>query len=154
MLPVELPPIDWPRPLLKRLGGITLLDGIEIWHDFDWCEVLGHDRGVFPNCKSIGRKIRVLTPVGAVPVLLLTQDDDGPPYRVVQVPDGRVIHILDIQSVLTVAADAADTIIGHSAVPDRNRDDPVISSSGSGLPCGFDDRPTVRGRFYPEGSHG
>ena len=33
-------------------------------------------------------------------------------------PDRRVIHILNIDSVLTVAVDAADTLVGHQALPD------------------------------------
>ena len=48
-------------------GGRTLLDGIEVCADFDWQAVMRHNHGVFPNCKSIGRKIRQLTPSGTRP---------------------------------------------------------------------------------------
>lgn len=109
---------DWPTPLKKRQGGDILLDGIEVWHDFDWLEVMGHDRGVFRNCKSIGRKIKQYTPEGSNPVLLLTQRPEITGYSVRTGADGQLVHTLNVREVLTVAADAADTLVGHQASPD------------------------------------
>lgn len=61
-----------------RRGAATFLDGIDVYFDFDWAAVCGHDRAQFKNGQSLARLSRDTCPDGKTPALLLTARDDVP----------------------------------------------------------------------------
>jgi hypothetical protein len=71
---------DWDYPLNYRRGGATFLDGIEVYFDFDWPAVCGHDRPQFKNGQCLARLAQTNCPDGKTAALLLTSHDDIPEH--------------------------------------------------------------------------
>lgn len=67
---------DWDYPLTYRRGGFTFLNGIEVYFDFDWHTVCGHDRPQFKNGQCLARLAQANCPDGKTAALLLTVHDD------------------------------------------------------------------------------
>jgi hypothetical protein len=65
-------PIPWERPLTQGPSSRSRLTGIDVFHDFVWREVFGHDRAAFRNGQSLTRMIRRDCPAGKQPTLILT----------------------------------------------------------------------------------
>ena len=70
--------LGW-TPGLERLtgGSSSLLDGIAVFIDFDWIEVIGHKHRTFPNYLALGRYIRKNTRPGKKTALILTNQTKG-----------------------------------------------------------------------------
>lgn len=114
IMPFSLP-IVWPQPTQLRYGAPAMLRGVPIFYDFDWRQQFGHIKSVFPNCKSIARKISAMTPAGKGPILLLTNRADVTHYRLDDSPERYVVHIFNASTVCSVTADVADTLLGRTA---------------------------------------
>ncbi len=71
---------DWQYPLAYRRGGHTFLNGIEIYFDFDWRAICGHDRPQFKNGQCLATLAQNNCPDGKTPALLLTAHDDVPEH--------------------------------------------------------------------------
>jgi hypothetical protein len=69
--------LEWESALQYRRGGYTNLDHIDVFYDFDWSAVCGHDRGQFRNGRCLALLARQNCPVGKIPTLLLTERDDA-----------------------------------------------------------------------------
>lgn len=67
---------DWDRPLYERRGGLYRLDGIDVLYDFEWPDVMGHDRAQFPGGRSLALSVKKTCPRGKTPVLVLTVRED------------------------------------------------------------------------------
>ena len=67
--------LEWPRKLRFRRGGKSRLCGIEVYYDFDWETVLGHDRSTFHNGKRLA-ELAQEDAHGKTPALLLTARKD------------------------------------------------------------------------------
>jgi len=50
--------IDWPSPLRQRTGLPQLMDGIDIYFDFDWEKVNGHAHAKIRNGKGLAQRAR------------------------------------------------------------------------------------------------
>lgn len=122
--------IEWPVPLKSRQGGITLLGGVWIYYDFDWYDKLGHNRSVFPHCKSIAQKIENLTPPGSVPILLLTAEGVWSPYTVKLIAPNVVLHIVSVHAIMSLSADAANSLLGQHAAPVADLDSVLAQLDG------------------------
>jgi Domain of unknown function (DUF4263) len=68
--------LEWEPPLQYRRGGYTYLDHIDVFYDFNWEAVCGHDRGQFRNGRCLALLARQNCPEGKTPTLLLTARDD------------------------------------------------------------------------------
>jgi hypothetical protein len=68
--------LEWDPPLSHRRGGATFLCGIDVYFDFDWFAVCGHDRAQFRNGQCLARLAQANCPDGKTPALLLTARDD------------------------------------------------------------------------------
>lgn len=62
----------WQPKLHERAGAPTLLGGIDVYHDFDWYHVLGHNRAAFRNGKCLAKEVMDACPPERHPCLLLT----------------------------------------------------------------------------------
>ena len=61
---------------LSRMIGGDRLAYINVYHDFDWEQVFGHNRATFPNGKCLAQRVRKECPEGKTPVLILTTRDE------------------------------------------------------------------------------
>lgn len=101
-------PIPWELPLRHRKGARRRLGGLEIYHDFEWHDVIGHDRATFPKGQSLADLIARECPKSKQATLLLTIRDDV--QAGILENDDRYIVILPINDYLRQAgADAAST---------------------------------------------
>lgn len=69
--------IDWPLKLGHRKGAPSNLEGIDVFFDFDWQEVVGHPQTQFSFGLCLARRVRAECPDGLTPALLLTDIDDA-----------------------------------------------------------------------------
>jgi hypothetical protein len=65
-------PIPWERPLSQRPSAERRLAGIDVFHDFVWPEIFGHNLGAFPHGQSLSQMVRRECPDGKRPTLVLT----------------------------------------------------------------------------------
>jgi hypothetical protein len=72
--------LEWDCSLRYRRGGATFLNGIDVYFDFDWPSVCGHDRAQFRNGQCLARLAQANCPDGKTPALLLTANDDVPEH--------------------------------------------------------------------------
>ena len=71
----------WQLPLRERTGAPLLLGGIGVYFDFEWRQVIGHNRTAFRRGKSLAQEVKDGCPAGKKPCLLLTvrnDVDEGP----------------------------------------------------------------------------
>jgi len=68
--------LAWPLRLRFKRGSRTLLCGVDIYYDFQWSLVIGHQRGAFKNGKHLAKMARDDCPSAQHPVILLTTRDD------------------------------------------------------------------------------
>jgi len=109
-------PIQWDQPLNHRRGADNLLGGIDVYFDFDWRTVFGHDRAVFPRGQSLAQLIARDCPDGKEPALLLTERTDIEAR--IEETDERYVVILPIFDYLQNAgADAASTYYARLPCP-------------------------------------
>lgn len=101
-------PIPWDRKLQNRPGGKSRLGGLEIYFDFDWLAMFGHDRAVFPRGQSLAQLVTKDCPAGKAPALLLTERTDVEAH--IEETRDKYIVIVPIHDYLANAgADAAST---------------------------------------------
>lgn len=70
--------LQWDSPLKYRRGGRTFLGGIDIYYDFNWRKVVGHNRSQFRNGQALAQLARARCPKEKRPALLLTARTDTP----------------------------------------------------------------------------
>jgi hypothetical protein len=99
---------EWSLPLQYRVGSPQFLAGIDVFHDFDWTAVFGHDRSQFPRGQSLAELVYRDCPVGKHPTLLLTEQEDATPGIVET--DERYTVVVPIEDYLSHSgADPAST---------------------------------------------
>ncbi len=77
MISRKMPLPEWEPPLSYRRGGASLLHGLEVYYDFDWPQVCGHDKPQFRNGQALARLARSECPPGKTAALLLTARADA-----------------------------------------------------------------------------
>lgn len=70
--------LDWDPPLRHFTGSAINLDGIDVYHDFDWQGLVGHNRRQFINGQCLARVARAHCPEGKIAALVLTTKDVRP----------------------------------------------------------------------------
>lgn len=93
--------LDWEPPLRYRPGGTTFLNGIDVYFDFDWISVCGHNRAVFRNGQSLARLAQRVCPPGKTAALLLTARDDILERPIMT--DSHFFLVLNLRRYLTIA---------------------------------------------------
>lgn len=66
----------WEPQLRWRRGARKRLAALDVYYDFRWKEVVGHERTMFRNGEDLADRIREDCPKGKNPVLLLTTRED------------------------------------------------------------------------------
>lgn len=107
---------DWPNPLSQRTA-LVRLDGVEVYYDFDWTDVFGHNQSAFPNGQALACLVRRECPESLIPTLLLTCLEGE--ERRTHVTEDRFVAIVPIRDYLALAkADPAATyFVRHSRTP-------------------------------------
>ncbi len=107
-------PIQWERPLTQRRSAQQRLAGIDVFHDFDWREVFGHNKGAFRNGQSLSGMVRRECPDGKRPTLILTTLPSAQP-NTFETAD-RYGAIVPIHQYLTLSGvDAAATYFARAS---------------------------------------
>ena len=94
---------DWDAPLSYRRGGATFLNGIDIYFDFDWPTVCGHDRPQFKNGKCLARLAQDNCPDDKTAALLLTARDDIPDHTT-RTTDTHFLLVVNLPNYLAWAS--------------------------------------------------
>lgn len=104
---------DWPVRLSQRSSTVRL-DGIEVFYDFDWREVIGHDRSAFRNGQALTRYVTSECPEHLTPTLVLTCLDDQQPRSTVS--NDRFVVVVPIHEYQAQSgADPAATFFNRLA---------------------------------------
>jgi hypothetical protein len=99
--------LDWELTLRHRAGSAVHLDGIDVYYDFDWPRVVGHDRSQFVNGQCLARVARAHCPEGKTPALVLTTQDVQPhPHET----DSHFFFIVNMPEAISAAGNAAETL--------------------------------------------
>jgi hypothetical protein len=103
----------WSVELSHRKGAPSNLEGIDVFFDFDWDEVVGHPQTQFPFGQCLARRVREECPDDLTPALLLTDLD-----KVEEKPiegDGFYAVVINLRRYLTLAkTDASAAYFGDS----------------------------------------
>ena len=83
----------WDPALSQRPGSPTRLAGLQVYYDFDWPGLIGHDTAQFRNGQDLAESVIEACPDGRTPCLLLTIDDDA---------DDGPLHTDDLNYVFVV----------------------------------------------------
>lgn len=107
------PDFDWPVELRHRTGAPSNLEGINVFFDFDWDEVVGHPQTQFPYGQCLARRVREECPDDLTPALLLTDLDEAEEKPVEA--DGFYAVVVNLRRYLTLAnTDASAAYFGDS----------------------------------------
>jgi hypothetical protein len=99
--------LDWEPTLQHFEGSAVNLDGIDVYHDFDWQSLVGHTRRQFINGQCLARVARLHCPAGKTPALVLTTKDVQPhPY----VTDSHFFFIVNMPQALSASGNAAESL--------------------------------------------
>jgi Shedu protein SduA, C-terminal len=99
--------LDWDLPLSHRVGSAVNLDGIDVYYDFDWSGLIGHNRSQFTNGQCLARVARAHCPAGKTPALVLTTKDVQPhPVET----DSYFFFIVNMPEALAATGNAAETL--------------------------------------------
>jgi hypothetical protein len=99
--------LDWEPPLQHFVGSAVNLDGIDVYHDFDWQSLVGHTRRQFVNGQCLARVARAHCPDGKTPALVLTTQNVQPhPHE----SDAYFFFIVNMPEALSAAGNAAETL--------------------------------------------
>lgn len=119
-------PIKWPLQLYQRVAGKQRLAGIEVYYDFDWEGIIGHNRGEFKRGRRLALLVQSKCPEGKCPALLLTTSLTAQEGRVET--DTHFVAVVKIDQYLSSAnADPATTYFATRLGTD------IISSLGAQL---------------------
>jgi Domain of unknown function (DUF4263) len=105
--------LDWPLELRHRKGAPSNLDGIDVFFDFVWADVVGHSQTQFPFGRCLALRVRGECPDGLRPALLLTdiEDVDEKPIE----EDGFYAVVVNLRRYMARAnADASAAYFGDS----------------------------------------
>ena len=105
------PPVVWDKPL-KRKHSSTRLSGLDVWYDFGWKTVFGHNVAAFPHGQSLTSAIRRRCPTGKTPCLLLTQKDDAD--QGTTQTDSHYVHVIRVNEYL--AKSSSDPAMAYFAI--------------------------------------
>lgn len=94
------PPVEWETPLKRKIGKARL-SGLDVWYDFDWVAVFGHDRATFRHGQSLTSVVREWCPADKIPCLLLTANDDAE-QRAIHT-DTHYVRVIRITKYLAIA---------------------------------------------------
>jgi hypothetical protein len=104
---------SWPRELRHREGAPCNLEGIDVFFDFDWNDVVGHPQTQFPFGQCLARRVREECPDDLTPALLLT-DCDAVEEKPIE-GDGFYAVVINLRRYLTLANnDASAAYFGDS----------------------------------------
>ena len=67
---------NWRPRLREKTGAPTLLGGLDVYYDFDWHSVIGHNRAAFRKGKNLAQEVKDGCPSEKTPCLLLTIRED------------------------------------------------------------------------------
>lgn len=99
--------LDWEPPLQHRVGSAINLDGIDVYYDFDWSQVVGHNRSQFVNGLCLARVARGHCPEGKTPALVLTTKNVQPhPHET----STHFFFIVNMPQALSATGNAAETL--------------------------------------------
>jgi len=107
--------LDWEPQLQYRPGAPTNLDGVHVFHDFDWLAVFRDNRAQFRNGKCLAQHVREECPEGKTPALLLTTQDGversltTDNFHVVIVNIHKYLELADADAALSYFASRAGT---------------------------------------------
>ena len=108
---------EWHPPLRKRTGSPMRLAGLDVYYDFDWMDVIGHDRAAFRNGQDLAERVRDGCPDGETPCLLLTTKDDVED-ELLYTNDANYVFVMRIHRYLSEAraGAAANYLVGKFGV--------------------------------------
>lgn len=95
------PPFDWDTTL-NRKKGKARLSGVDVWYDFNWPDLFGHDRATFKHGQSLTSIVRNWSPSDKTPCLLLTTRHDVE-QRAIQT-DTHYVRVIRIKEYLAKAS--------------------------------------------------
>ena len=103
----------WQPQLSWRRGAQTLLAGLDLYYDFPWRDVVGHEKAMFRHGKDLAARVIDGCPDGMVPRLLLTTRDDVEDGRL-YTPDANYVFVIRIRKYLAEARGgaAANYLVG------------------------------------------
>jgi hypothetical protein len=99
--------LSWDPPLTHFVGSPTHLDGIDVYHDFDWYSLVGHRRRQFINGQCLARVARLHCPPDRHPALILTTKDVQPHP---QVTETHFFFIVNMPQALAATGNAAESL--------------------------------------------
>lgn len=67
--------LEWHRPLRRKTGSRTRLRKVRVYYDFQWRQVIGHNRSTFRHGQSLADLAIELCPRDLRPCILLTDDE-------------------------------------------------------------------------------
>lgn len=107
------PDFGWPVELSYRQGAPSNLEGIDVFFDFNWDEVVGHPQTQFPFGQCLARRVREECPDDLTPALLLTDLDEVEEKPIEG--DGFYVVVVNLRRYLRLAhTDASAAYFGDS----------------------------------------
>jgi hypothetical protein len=107
------PDFGWSVELTHRKGAPSNLEGIDVFFDFDWGEVVGHPQTQFPFGQCLARRVQEECPDDLTPALLLTDLDEAEEKPIEG--DGFYAVVVNLRRYLTLAnTDASAAYFGDS----------------------------------------
>lgn len=107
------PDFGWSVGLSHRKGAPSNLEGIDVFFDFAWDEVVGHPQTQFPFGQCLARRVKEECPDDLTPALLLTDLDEAEEKPIEG--DGFYAVVVNLRRYLTHAhTDASAAYFGDS----------------------------------------
>lgn len=107
------PDFGWSVELSHRKGAPSNLEGIDVFFDFDWDEIVGHPQTQFPFGQCLARRVQEECPDDLTPALLLTDLDEAEEKPIEG--DGFYAVVVNLRRYLTLAhTDASAAYFGDS----------------------------------------
>ena len=123
----------WEPQMMWRRGARKLLAGLDVYHDFPWRKVIGHEKTMFRNGKDLAERVRDGCPDGMTPRLLLTTQDDVEDGRL-YTNDANYVFVIRIHKYLAearggAAANYLVSIFGVGSIDTTRRFREAVSNS-------------------------
>lgn len=107
--------LEWDHPLNYRKGGYTRLDDLDVFYEFNWYEILGHDTAQFTHGQCLAQFVRESCPEGKTPILLLTGRDDV--HEGSRETETQFVFVLNLPRYVKAHADAALSYLASRVGP-------------------------------------
>jgi len=69
--------LSWKNTLNHRVGEVYCLMEMDIFYDFNWYELFGHDHDKFPGGRKLAKLVKNQCPTDKIPAILLTIDSNA-----------------------------------------------------------------------------